>query len=192
MKSSCISKEHPDIGKIKYLLNRNIKGFRIKVQSFKETTISIPKGASIKEADQFLLQKKDWILKNISKIRDHEIQVLKKQKEIPEIDMVQAKEMLNERIRSLAVANNFQYKKIFVKRQRTRWGSCSTKGNINLNVNLAHLPVDLMDYVMLHELVHTRINGHGKVFWNELDKYVVNSKLKNKELKLYNYLLYRQ
>jgi len=187
-----ISKDLPEIGKVNYLLNRKIKGIRIKVQSFKDITISVPRGVSIADADRFLYKKKEWILKNLAKIKRYERHVLIKQKEVDVLDELQAKQMLVERTGFLADANNFQYRKISIKRQRTRWGSCSSKGNINLNINLAHLPSSLIDYVIFHELVHTRINGHSNSFWFELDKYAANSKKKNKELKLYQYLLHRE
>ena len=56
-------------------------------------------------------------------------------------------------------------------------------------MNLLHLPKELMDYVLLHELVHTRVKNHGKAFWNELDKVVPNSKKIDRKLKEYQYCL---
>ena len=63
------------------------------------------------------------------------------------------------------------------------WGSCSEKNNINLNINLVRLTEELMDYVILHELVHLKVKNHSKQFWAELDKYVGNAKELDKKLK---------
>lgn len=71
-----------------------------------------------------------------------------------------------------------------MREQRTRWGSCSGKNNISLNVKLVLLPEELIDYVILHELVHTRIHNHGKKFWDELDIYTGNAKAVAKRLKM--------
>jgi predicted metal-dependent hydrolase len=72
-----------------------------------------------------------------------------------------------------------------MRNQRTRWGSCSNKNNINLNMKLIRLPDEMIDYVLLHELVHTRIKNHTKDFWRELDRFVGDAKAKNKRLKAY-------
>jgi len=70
----------------------------------------------------------------------------------------------------LAEEYGFEYNKVFVKNQKTRWGSCSERNNINLNIALAGLTDELRDYVLLHELLHTRIKNHSKKYWSELDK----------------------
>ena len=73
---------------------------------------------------------------------------------------------------------------------KTRWGSCTAKNNINLNMLMTYLPKKIQDYVILHELLHTRIKNHSKGFWLELDRFTGNAKGSQKELKekytLYN------
>jgi predicted metal-dependent hydrolase len=83
----------------------------------------------------------------------------------------------------LAGIHGFTCNRVTVRQQKTRWGSCSPKNTISLNVKLALLPAELSDYVILHELVHTRVHNHSKKFWAELDKYVPNSKAMAKRLR---------
>ena len=66
---------------------------------------------------------------------------------------------------------------------KTRWGSCSAKNNINLNMLITYLPKHLQDYIILHELVHTRIKNHSNQFWNILDGIVGDARGMHKELK---------
>ncbi len=80
----------------------------------------------------------------------------------------EAKAYLPGRVNILAVQHGFKYRKIFVKDHKSRWGSCSTVNNINLSLHLMKLPDEIIDYVILHELVHTEIKNHSKVFWQRL------------------------
>lgn len=77
---------------------------------------------------------------------------------------------LPNRLSELARQHGFQYRRVFIKNQRTRWGSCSERNNINLNLQLMRLPDDLIDHVLLHELVHTEIKNHSPAFWNRLNE----------------------
>jgi hypothetical protein len=76
----------------------------------------------------------------------------------------QAKATLPGRLAALASLHGFVYKKVFIKNNVSNWGSCSSLGNINLNLRLVTLPPELADYVMLHELCHLRYMNHGPKF----------------------------
>lgn len=95
----------------------------------------------------------------------------------------EAKIILVQRTWELAKKHNFKINRIFIKNMKTRWGSCSTEGNINLNLHLMSLPDHLINYVILHELAHTIQHNHSQLFWSELDKYTGNAKLLAKELR---------
>ncbi len=80
----------------------------------------------------------------------------------------QAKRYLPQRLTALARQHGFAYKALRIKNQKTRWGSCSAKGNINLNLRLMMAPPAAIDYVILHELCHTRELNHGAAFWAQV------------------------
>ncbi len=103
---------------------------------------------------------------------------------------IEAKEMLPGRVKELALKYDFQYKSVKVKNSKTRWGSCSYVNNINLSLHLMRLPDLLVDHVILHELVHTKIKNHSKFFWEELANVSKNTMELNKQLKEYNIQLY--
>lgn len=82
----------------------------------------------------------------------------------------QAKSVLPPRLQSLAAARGLHYKKVSIHKSRTRWGSCSSKGNISLSLYLMLLPPHLQDYVMQHELTHLVEMNHSPRFWALLDE----------------------
>ena len=176
--------KHPEVGIIKYFKNNRAKRIIISLKPG-YVRVVIPRMQSLKNAKQFVESKLDWIKKNK---RHMDSQVEKKNK-LPEIDRKVARKVLCKRIAELAQAHSFNYNRISIRKQKTRWGSCSTKDNINLNANLLHLPSELIDYVLLHELVHTRVKNHGPDFWNELDTVVPNAKQVDQRLKNYQYCL---
>jgi predicted metal-dependent hydrolase len=96
---------------------------------------------------------------------------------------------LIDRLNRLAQRHGFRYNRVFVRNQKTRWGSCSALNNISLNINLVRLPQELIDYTILHELVHTRIKNHSRRFWQELDKILGDAKQIDKKLSEYGALL---
>jgi hypothetical protein len=99
-----------------------------------------------------------------------------------------AKKYLISRIKKIGEQNQFTFNRITLRNQSTRWGSCSKRGNISLNYKLMKLKKDLIDYVLVHELCHTRHPNHSKNFWNEVEKFLPNYKLLKKELKRYSTL----
>jgi len=97
----------------------------------------------------------------------------------------EAKLLLPGRLKALAAQHDFSYRSVVIKQLKTRWGSCSSRQEIALNCFLMQLPWDLIDYVLLHELLHTQIMAHGKPFWDELGRYVTNLPAKRKLMRDY-------
>ena len=98
-----------------------------------------------------------------------------------------AKELLPLRLKALAEEKGFTYNSCTVRNVHTRWGSCNTKGNISLNISLIHLPNELIDYVLLHELCHTVEMNHSERFWTLMDKVTAPAKAKELRKRLKGY-----
>lgn len=84
----------------------------------------------------------------------------------------EAEGVLPGRLRRLAQAHGFNFRSVEVKHLKSRWGSCNHRQEIVLNCFLMQLPWPLIDYVLLHELVHTKIMAHGPKFWQEMSRHV--------------------
>lgn len=97
----------------------------------------------------------------------------------------QAEQLLPQRLTGLADRHDFTFKGVSVKHLKSRWGSCDNQQNIVLNLFLMQLPWEYIDYVLLHELTHTRILRHGPEFWQAMEKLLPNVTQVRKELHAY-------
>ncbi|MDR1623651.1 MAG: M48 family metallopeptidase [Tannerellaceae bacterium] len=101
----------------------------------------------------------------------------------------EAKRVLPQRLLALSKQFGFTYSSVKINNSKSRWGSCSTKGSINLSLSLMLLPAHLSDYVLLHELCHTKEMNHSERFWQLMDQVTNNKALTlRKELKGYKML----
>ena len=230
------------VGPVLFQVSKKARRLSIKLKPFDPVKVIVPINTHPKDALNFVLNNKQWILQNMAKVKEKEndltifdentrfvtrsfalsikktanTDVKMKLKdglltiEYPqEIDVrsaniqdnirygieealrVTAKNYLPYRLNQLANEYDFVYNKVFIKNLKTRWGSCSSVNNINLNLHLMRLPDRLIDCVLLHELCHTKEKNHGKGFWSLMDK-VTNGKAKelDKELKNYRTVIY--
>ena len=153
------------IGKAHTLFLRKFLGEEIKISNEgNQILIQIPQGLDFENP---LVQSE--IRKTVSKI-------LRKQ----------AKAYLPRRISFLAEKYDFNFEKLRFSHTGTRWGSCSSSGTISLNIALMNLPHHLIDYVIIHELCHTRQMNHSSKFWQEVEKYCPNYKACVKEMKQFS------
>lgn len=104
-----------------------------------------------------------------------------------EVYRFEAKRLLPVRLTELARKHGFDFNKVTIRNNRRNWGSCSSRNNISLNLQMMKLPVELIDYILIHELVHTEIKNHGATFWERLNE-VSNGKARElaKQVKQYS------
>ena len=153
------------IGKTHTLFLRKFSGEEIKISNEgNQILIQIPQGLAFENP---LVQSE--IRKTVSKI-------LRKQ----------AKAYLPRRISFLAEKYDFNFEKLRFSHTGTRWGSCSSSGTISLNIALMNLPHHLIDYVIIHELCHTRQMNHSEKFWAEVSKYCPDYKKCVQEMKRFS------
>ena len=200
--------EYGDLGKIRYVRNRRARNLAIRIKPDGEVRVTIPGYISQKKAEHFVFSKKRWILQKIHQRKMHEdsglvikngddiyvrgkrIRIcLKNEQDTLEESLWrilhrEAAAYLPGRVQDLAREHGLHYSGVKVRRMKTRWGSCTARDGINLNTWLMMIPEHLSDYVILHELAHTRHRDHSPAFWSYLDRLTEGrSKALRKELR---------
>jgi len=178
------------VGAVLFERSKRARRVIISIKPFKGVRVAVPDRVSFNKAEAFVRTKIDWIKKQSEKINQYEKEYNFTSGANDDIDKAKAKSMLTGRLKNLAEKHGFTYNRVSIRNQRTRWGSCSRKNNISLNMKIVKLPDELVDYVILHELVHTHKKDHGKAFWTEMDKLVGDGKKMSSRLKKYGIGIY--
>jgi len=180
-----ITVDFAGVGSVLFERSKRAKRIIISVKPFQGVRVAVPYASSFKKAEEFVHTRTAWINRHLEKMKRYERKYSYNSDNADYIDKAKAKTTLVKRLKWLAGKYGFSYNRVFIRNQKTRWGSCSSKNNISLNMKLVRLPDELVDYVILHELAHTRINNHGKAFWAEMDKLVGNGKQMSSKLRRY-------
>lgn len=175
------------------IIRSNRKTLAIQINPDLSVTVRAPMYAPQSDIESILRDKEGWIQKHIEKIRE-----MKEKKKETQGESVESEYLTNEEIKKLAdkalqhipkrvsyFAKHIgvTYVKITIRNQKTRWGSCSSKGNLNFNCLLMLTPPEVIDYVVVHELCHRKEMNHSGAFWAEVEKVIPDYKEQVKWLK---------
>ncbi len=145
----------------------------IKITADMQIVVFVPLYVSDNEIEKMVISKSKWIDKHMLKVQS----TIDERSKLEKITFEQVKELADQaveyipkRVKYYAEKENFVYNKITIKNLVSRWGSCSTKGNLNFNCLLMLTPDYVIDYIVVHELCHLREMNHSEKFWAEVEK----------------------
>lgn len=161
----------------------------IEIKPDLQIVVRAPYRASGREIERFVLDRTDWLEKHLSRMRQRKEERESRPAE-PRLTMedvralaAEAARVIPERVRYFAPLVGVTYGMITVRNQRTRWGSCSARGNLNFNCLLMKTPPEVLDYVVVHELCHRKEMNHSPRFWAEVERVLPEYKKARKWLK---------
>ncbi len=172
--------------------------FPVKVIRSRRKTISLqitpegqvllrsPYGVSKEELQRFVDEKRDWLNKNLQKVQQRQQEASHAGSlSLEEIRALadRAKDVIPQRVAHFAPLVGVTYGRITIRNQRTRWGSCSGKGNLNFNCLLMLAPPEVLDYVVVHELCHRKEMNHSPRFWAEVARVLPDYQQRRRWLK---------
>lgn len=164
------------------LIRSNRKTVSIQIQPDGTVVVRCPRTMRIETVRGFVRSKADWIEKHQKTKQQAAKQAPFTMTEIRAL-ADEACRLIPERVRWFAPVVGVTYGRITIRNQRTRWGSCSSQGNLNFNCLLMLMPREVLDYVVVHELCHRKHMDHSAAFWAEVERVLPDYKLRRKWLK---------
>ena len=151
------------------IIKSNRKTITIQIKSDGQIVVRCPKRMRTEEARRFVESKSDWIEKHLAKRQNTPAEPKFTPVEIEQL-REQARKLVTDRVQYYAPIVGVSYGRIAIRTQHTRWGSCSSTGNLNFNCLLALVPAEILDYVVVHELCHRKEMNHSGCFWREVER----------------------
>jgi len=164
--------------------HRRARSVRITVHPGGRVVVTVPlRGVSQKMVEEFVASKREWLARSIETMKGVDESMLRRGSRAEYLrERERAREFIASRIAVLNADGHFSFGDIRIKNQKTCWGSCSVKGNLNFNYKILFLPPAVADYVIAHELCHLKQMNHSPKFWNLVSELVPNYNELKKEL----------
>lgn len=170
------------------LIRSRRKSLAIEIAPELQVVVRAPARMPVREINAFVQEKDDWIRAHLQQMAEkkrlreqYREQALSKE-ELQEL-ATQAMKLIPQKVHYYAQIIGVTYGRITIRNQRTRWGSCSGKGNLNFNCLLLLMPEEVLDYVVVHELCHRKEMNHSARFWEEVEKILPDYRQRRKWLK---------
>lgn len=148
-------------------------------------TVTVPRWMPYKTGEFFLNSRKKWVSQSLKKIEQRAATDRRLTREDYINNKEQARYFLSKKLEQFNSYYNFHYEKVAVKDQKSRWGSCSSKGNLNFSYKIVFLPEHLADYIVVHELCHLGELSHSPKFWKLVEQTIPDHKKREQELRKY-------
>lgn len=155
----------------------------IQVQPDGRVVVRTPYSASRKQVEHFLEEKSGWIQRQQEELRERKDEKNPITEEMRQAGIREAHIRIPERVSYYAERMGVSYGRITIREQKTRWGSCSSQGNLNFNWKLVLMPEEVLDYVVVHELAHRKEMNHSKAFWSQVEEILPDYRQRRKLLK---------
>ena len=169
----------PVLGEVRLRKSRQARRVSIRVHPVRGIVVTVPYYVPYALGVVFLESRREWARTALAR-------AAARNADLPDGEDIEslraaAKAYLPDRLRLLAKQYGFVFNRVAIKHNSSNWGSCSSKGNINLNLNLMRVPRPLQDYILLHELTHLRQANHDPVFHAELERLLADHFDRNRE-----------
>jgi hypothetical protein len=171
------------------LVSKRAKRMRMAIYCDGNFVVTAPQGMDLNMVERFIVGNSRWIINKLDYFKSFGDKIFVKTNRGDFLKYrPQARLLAESKIQIFNKLYKFEFNKINIRNQKTRWGSCSKKGNLNFNYKIALLPRHIADYIIAHELCHLVELNHSKNFWNFVKKLAPDYSEIRKELKRYSFI----
>ena len=166
------------------LIRSNRKSLALQVKADGSVIVRAPPRIAERRIEPFAADHWDWVEKQRQRLSRQRENARRITEEERQEGIRKAKEIIPRRAACFAARMGVSYGRITIREQKTRWGSCSQKGNLNFNWKLVLMPPEILDYVVVHELAHRKEMNHSPRFWAVVEKELPDYRKRREELKI--------
>lgn len=163
------------------------KTLAIQITADGKVKVRAPKQMSHSAIENFLTEKESWVLKHLQKKSDTAANGVMNHQPLSDADRRRyreiARDIFTQKVAYYAQIMNVTYGRISIREQKTRWGSCSSEGNLNFNWRLIFAPEEVLDYIVVHELAHRLEMNHSSAFYDVVRNVLPDYKKQQKWLR---------
>jgi predicted metal-dependent hydrolase len=156
---------------------------RLVVYNSGEVVLTVPRWGTKRQEELFIQHHQVWINQKLARFSDPSAILIKSSIKDFKIYKKTALDLAKQRLEYFNKFYNFKYTKVSIRNQKTRWGSCSRRGTLVFNYKIALLPLEIADYIIVHELCHLGEFNHSRNFWTLVAQTIPNYKEIRRKLK---------
>jgi predicted metal-dependent hydrolase len=186
-RKNCLPASSP-INESIQIIRSSRRTLSLQVRHDGQILVRAPKNASLREIEAFVRKNSDWLKKHLAMVEKQKAEEAANPVVPLTMDEIRAladraMRIIPERTAYFAPLVGVTYGRITIRNQKTRWGSCSARGNLNFNCLLMLAPPEVLDYVIVHELCHRKEMNHSPRFWAQVASVIPDYKIREKWLK---------
>lgn len=170
---------------VSYRKVKGAKGIRIALSSGEKATVTGSLYVSFRSLEQFFTTQQEWVQKKVLHFRKYPNKTHKLSPKDYQNKKEAARKLVHQKLTQWNERYQFSWKRVAIRNQSTRWGSCSSAGTLSFHAAIVDLPEDLQDYLIVHELCHIRAMNHSEKFWQLVQQSLPLAKQLDKQLKKY-------
>ncbi len=159
--------------KVAYTLRKSKRARRMRLAVYCDGSVVITTPHDLREtvAERFIREKTEWLFSKLAFFKQFEGKPVARYSQEDYLKYKgDAQALVQQKVNHFVNKHNYRYNRISIKNQKTCWGSCSKKGNLNFNYKILFLPREMQNYIVVHELCHLNEFSHSKKFWNSVAK----------------------